>query len=206
VRLQVAESARITHAGRRVTELDLAADTTGEPTILDLGDLQFFVIERGGRFGLRIRDRNHPARFDFPGIDRFPVDPAWRLTARLETFEPPRTIKIPNVLGQLTPRESPGAAVFEVAGVTYRLDALAGPEGKLYLIFADQTSGRESYGGGRFLYSEPVAEDGTVVLDFNKAYNPPCAFTDYATCPLPPRQNKLAVRIEAGEKTFGRDH
>ena len=206
LRLQVAESAPITQAGRRVSELELAADTTGEPTVLDLGDLQFYVIERGGRFGLRVRDRNHPARFDFPGIDRFPVDPAWRLTGKLETFEPARTLEIPNVLGQLTPQESPGAAVFEIAGEIHRLDALAGPEGTLYLIFADQTSGRETYGGGRFLYSEPVAEDGTVVLDFNKAYNPPCAFTDYATCPLPPRQNKLAVPIEAGEKTFDRDH
>lgn len=205
VRLRVAEGA-ITRDGEPVTKLDLTADTTGQPTVLDMGDLQFFIIERGGRFGLRVRDRNHPARFSFSGIDRFPTDLSWRLTGRLETFDPPRTVKIPNVLGQISQQPSPGSVSFEIDGATYSIDALPGPDGSLYLIFADQTSGRETYGGGRFLYSEPVVEDGSVVLDFNKAYNPPCAFTDYATCPLPPRQNKLAVRIEAGEKSFGKGH
>ena len=206
VHLRVAGGTVIVHEAEPVTDLDLAVDTTGHPTILDLGDLQFYVIERAGRFGLRIRDRQHPARFEFSGIEAFPIDPQWRLTGRLETHDPPRTIKIPNVLGQVTPQPSPGTAVFEVAGAEYHLDALAGPNDTLYLIFADQTSGRDTYGGGRFLYSEPVAADGSVVLDFNKAYNPPCAFTDYATCPLPPRQNKLSVRIDAGEKSYGRQH
>lgn len=205
VHLQVAENVSISREGEAVVALDLAVDTSGSPTILDMGDLQFFVIERSERFGLRVRDRNHPARFDFPGIEIFPIEPDWRIAGRLETYDPPRTIPIPNVLGQVNRQESPGTAVFDIAGQSYRLDALPGPDGSLYLIFADQTSGRETYGGGRFLYSEPVQADGSVIIDFNKAYNPPCAFTDYATCPLPPRQNKLQVRIDAGEKKYG-DH
>jgi len=204
IHLEVAAGVAITHEGMRISALDLAVDTSGSPTILDLGDLQFYVIERSGRYGLRVRDRNHPARFGFPGIEAFPIDARWRITGRLEAYDPPRTIPIPDVLGQVNHLESPGTTVFDIRNQSYRLDALPGPDGSLYLIFADQTSGRETYGGGRFLYSEPVAEDGSVVLDFNKSYNPPCAFTDYATCPLPPRQNKLPVRIEAGEKNYGR--
>jgi len=206
IHLEVAAGVFITQEGAPLSAVDLAVDTSGNPTILDLGDLQFYVIERSGRYGLRVRDRNHPARFDFPGIETFPIDLKWRIAGHLETYDPPRTIPIPNVLGQVNHQESPGTAVFEVAGQSYRLDALPGPNGSLYLIFADGTSGRESYGGGRFLYSEPVAADGAVILDFNKAYNPPCAFTDYATCPLPPRQNKLSVPIDAGEKNYGRHH
>lgn len=206
VHLEVVEDVEILHNENPVSSLDLAVDSSGSPTILDLGDLQFYVIERSGRYGLRVRDRNHPARFDFPGIEIFPIDPRWRITGHLETYDPPRTIPIPNVLGQVSNQDSPGTAVFDIAGQSYRLEALQGPDGSLYLIFGDQTSGRETYGGGRFLYSEPVREDGSVILDFNKAHNPPCAFTDYATCPLPPRQNKLLVRIEAGEKNYGRHH
>ena len=204
VHLTVAPGAPLTYEGDPVSDLDLAVDTSGDPTVLDLGDLQFYVIERSGRFGVRARDRYHPARFDFPGIEKFPTRPEWRIVGRLETHDPPRTIPIPNVLGQINDLKSPGTAVFDVDGQSYRLEALQASRGRLYLIFADQTSGRETYGGGRFLYSEPVAEDGSVVLDFNKSYNPPCAFTDFATCPLPPRQNKLATRIEAGERKYGR--
>jgi len=203
IRLEVARDVVITQDGNPISTLDLAPDTSGDPTVLDLGDLQFFVIERSGRYGLRVRDRQHPARFDFPGIETFPIQEDWRITGRLETYDPRRTIPIPNVLGTVNNLESPGTTVFDIDGQQYRLDALQGGNNTLYLIFADETSGRETYGGGRFLYSEPVADDGTVVLDFNKAYNPPCAFTDYATCPLPPRQNKLKVRIEAGEKNYG---
>jgi len=206
VHLQVDESTNITHEGRTVSSMTLAVDTTGQPTILDLGDLQFFVIERSGKYGLRVRDRHHPARFSFPGVEMFPIDFDWRINGRLATHDPPRTIPIPNVLGQVNHQESPGTAIFKVEGHSYSIEALAGSRGRLYLIFADQTSGRETYGGGRFLYSEPVADNGTVVIDFNKAYNPPCAFTDYATCPLPPRQNKLPIRIDAGEKSYGEDH
>ncbi len=201
--LRVTPGVELTHGGQPVTEMDLGVDTSGAPTVLDLGDLQFHVIERAGRFGVRARDRQHPARFEFPGIEIFPIDPDWRITGRLETHDPPRTIPIPNVLGQVNDLESPGTAVFEIEDRSYALEALQGSGERLYLIFADQTSGPETYGGGRFLYSEPVATDGSVVLDFNKAHNPPCAFTDFATCPLPPRQNKLEVRIEAGEKKYG---
>ena len=192
----------VTLEGEPVTSLELAVDTSGSPTVLDLGDLQFYVIERSGRFGLRVRDRKHPARFDFSGIEIFPIDPVWRITGQLESHDPPRSLPVPNVLGQVNELASPGTVIFELAGGSHRLSALPGPDGALYLIFTDRTSGRETYGGGRFLYTDAVEEDGSVVLDFNKAHNPPCAFTDYATCPLPPRVNKLQVRIEAGEKSF----
>jgi uncharacterized protein (DUF1684 family) len=206
IHLQVAEDVMITHDGAPVSALDLAVDASGKPTILDLGDLRFFVIERSARYGLRVRDRQHPARFDFSDIEIFPIEERWRVTGRLETYDPPRTLAIVNVLGDVNERESPGTVVFDIGGRTCRLDAQQGPNGSLFLIFSDQTSGRETYGGGRYLYSEPVSDDGTVVLDFNKAYNPPCAVTDFATCPLPPRQNKLPVRIDAGEKDYRRHH
>ena len=205
VELVAAPGADLSRDGRAVTRMTMLPDTSGEPTILDIGDLQFFVIERGDRLGLRVRDRQSPRRFDFPGIERFPVDPRWRIEGTLERHDPPQTIPIPNVLGTVAQEPSPGTLVFDFDGHTYRIDALPASDDRLYLIFADATSGRETYGGGRFLYSDPVQPDGSVVADFNKAYNPPCAFTDFATCPLPPRQNKLAVRIEAGEKKYG-DH
>lgn len=204
--LRVAPGVEVHHRGRAVTAIELRSDSEGDPTILEFGDLSLWVIRRGERFAARVRDRSHPARFQFRGIDTFPTAPEWRIEARLEAYRPPRAIPIPTVLGTVDEQPSPGAVVFEVAGRQRRLDALEGAEGRLFLVFADETSGRESYGGGRFLDSEPVQPDGSVVLDFNKAYNPPCAFTDYATCPLPPRQNRLGVRVEAGEKIYQRPH
>ncbi len=120
----------ITHEGMRISAFDLAVDTSGSPTILDLGDLQFYVIERSGRYGLRVRDRNHPARFGFPGIETFPIDARWRITGRLEAYDPPRTIPIPDVLGQVNHLESPGTTVFDIRNQSYRLDALPGPDGE----------------------------------------------------------------------------
>jgi uncharacterized protein (DUF1684 family) len=205
--LEVAAAVEVTQNGKPVQSLDLQPDVSGEPTILDLGDLRFNVIEREGRYAIRLRDRQHPARFDFPGIESYPIDPEWRVEARFEVHDPPKKIPIPNVLGTVNQETSWGAVVFEVDGETQRVDALAEPGAKrLFLIFGDQTTGRETYGGGRYLYADAPDSEGKVVVDFNKAYNPPCAFTDFATCPLPPRQNRLVVRIEAGEKKFGRPH
>ncbi len=205
--LEVAPAVEVTRNGEPVQSLDLQPDVSGEPTILDLGDLRFHVIERAGRYAIRLRDRQHPSRFDFPGIESYPVDPELRVEARFEVHDPPKKIPIPNVLGTVDQESSWGAVVFEVDGETLRLDALAEPGAKrLFLIFGDQTTGRETYGGGRYLYADAPDSEGKVVVDFNKAYNPPCAFTDFATCPLPPRQNRLVIRIEAGEKKFGRPH
>lgn len=206
VTLAAAPSAGITRGGAPVTSLALVPDTAGEPTTLELGSLRFHVVERGGRLGVRVRDRKSPALAAFHGVDSFPSDPSWRVEARFERYDPPKPVPVPNVLGQVEEQPSPGAVVFERDGKTHSLDALPGGEdGSLFLIFADATNGDETYGAGRFLAAGPP-RDGRVVVDFNRAYNPPCAFTAFATCPLPPRQNRLALRVEAGEKAFGSHH
>ncbi len=186
---------------------ELRPDTTGSPDVLALGRLSLHVIERGGRLGIRLKDLESPLRQAFTGLTWFAVSERYRVKARFLPYHPPRTLKVQNVLGIATPMPSPGRAEFTIGGRTVHLDGvLEEPDAKeLFFIFRDRTSGRETYGAGRFLYSE-LPKNGHVFLDFNKAYNPPCAFTPYATCPLPPLQNRLPVRIEAGEKTYGHGH
>ncbi|HEY7332126.1 MAG TPA: DUF1684 domain-containing protein [Candidatus Limnocylindria bacterium] len=180
---------------------ELAPDVTGEPTMLDLGTLRMHVIRRGDRFGLRVRDHASPALAAFRGMKHFPIDPAWRVSGRLEPAPAGTTLEVVDVIGVVTREPSPGAFAFERDGREWRIQALpGGDKGSLWLVFADATNGRTTYGGGRFLYTDPVADDGNVVADFNLAYNPPCVFTPYATCPLPPAPNRLALSIEAGER------
>ncbi len=181
--------------------MELKSDETGEPTLLHLGSLTFHVIKRGERLGVRVKDKENPARIKFPGLQYFPIDPKWRVTAKFVPYNPPKKIPILNVLGMLQDEPSPGTLEFQVNGKTYRIDPITEQgSDELFLIFADQTTGKETYGAGRYLYTPQAGPDGKVLIDFNKAYSPPCAFTAYATCPLPPPGNKLAVRIEAGEK------
>ena len=188
------------HEGRPVDDLPLVDDREGLQTVLELGSLRLCLIERGGRLALRTWDLDAPARRDFAGVDHWPVDPAWRLEARFEPT-PGRTLAVPDVLGTIEDGESPGDVAFEVDGATHRLQALpGGPTGELWLVFGDATNGHETYGGGRFLYTASPADDGSVVVDFNRAYNPPCVFSPYATCPLPWPANVLPIRVEAGER------
>jgi uncharacterized protein (DUF1684 family) len=201
VELRAAPGAEITSDGKPVTNLALASDAGGKPTILEMGSLSFFVIQRGDRIGVRVKDKKSEALAAFHGLDTWPIQPAWRIDARFEPYNPPKPVQIPNILGQVIDDASPGAIVFDWQGKTYRLDALGSTEEGLSLIFGDETNGRETYGAGRFLETGPP-RDGKVVIDFNLAYNPPCAFTAFATCPLPPAQNKLALRVEAGEKKY----
>jgi uncharacterized protein (DUF1684 family) len=190
------------HGGEPVNGLPLESDAHGEPTMLELGDLRFCLIERGGRPAIRTWNLAAEARSAFSGIDHWPVDPAWRLAARFEPV-PDRTIGVPDVLGFVDEQRSPGDVAFEVGSVTHRLQGLrGGPNGELWLVFADATNGHETYGGGRFLYTGAPDADGTVVVDFNRAYNPPCVFSPFATCPLPWEANRLPIRIEAGERMF----
>lgn len=191
--------------GKPVTERSLEPDAKGQPVVLHLGSLSFFVILRGDRVGVRVKDSQSPALAAFRGLASFPVDPSWRVVARFEHHPQPKTIPITNVLGMTDNEPSPGTVVFEQGGKTYSLDALDNGDGTLMLVFADPTNGRETYGAGRFLDTDPP-QDGKVVVDFNKAYNPPCAFTAFATCPLPPRQNRLPVAVNAGEKKYGEGH
>jgi uncharacterized protein (DUF1684 family) len=181
----------------------LETDLSGEPTILRFGPIHAHVIERSGRFALRVRDREHVALASFAGMEHFPIDPGWRLVARFEAAPAGTRLEIMDVTGTMVAEEIPGAVTFDRDGSEWRIQALpGGGDGSLWLIFADGTSGRTTYGGGRFLYTEPVGADGSVVVDFNLAYNPPCVFSSFATCPLPPSVNRLALPIEAGERGY----
>jgi uncharacterized protein (DUF1684 family) len=197
----------VTHAGKPVATIDLVSDAQAAPTVLSVGSLQFFVIERVNRLGVRVRDTQHPARMQFKGLDYFPVSASWATEARFEPYVPARHIPIVNILGMTEQMAAPGALVFSKNGREWRLDAVLEEPGatELFILFADATSGRETYGAGRFIYV-PLPVNGKVPLDFNKAYNPPCAFNDFATCPLPPQQNRLQLRVEAGEKKYMGGH
>ncbi|HQF41911.1 MAG TPA: DUF1684 domain-containing protein [Ignavibacteriaceae bacterium] len=189
-----------------VKEIVLIGDEKKDMTVLQIGSVKFNLIIRDTLYGIRFRDLNSDLVKNFKGIERFPIDQSWDIKAKFEEYNPPKEIMVPNVLGQIDKEKSPGAVVFERDGQTYRIDAVDEGGDKLFLIIADQTSGDETYGGGRFMYVNKPDSTGTIDLDFNKAYNPPCVFTKYATCPLPPLQNYLKLRIEAGEKVYGEGH
>jgi uncharacterized protein (DUF1684 family) len=204
VKIEARPDSGITSEGKPVTSLDLKSDADGKPTVLKLGTLTFHVIKRGERIGVRVKDSASPERTNFRGLEYFPTDERWRVEARFEPYNPPKTIPIVNVLNMEEDNPSPGAIVFDIDGKTYRLDALTEEgEEQFFIIFADTTSSHETYGAGRYLYAGPPDSTGRLLIDFNKAYSPPCAFTKYATCPLPPDQNRLPLRVEAGEKFAG---
>lgn len=204
--IEASPDAGVMHEGAPVTELELVPDTSEGTTVLTLGSLTFFPISRGDRYALRVKDSEADAIRSFTEIERYPVDEAWRVEGRWIPYDPPRETMIANIVGIEEPTQIIGAVEFEIAGKTFRLEPLAdSTEEDLFLIFADQTSGTETYGAGRYLYTDPPDETGKVIVDFNKAYNPPCVFTAHATCPLPPPQNRLDVAITAGEKMYG-DH
>ena len=204
VTLEAAPDSGIKSEGQPVNTLELKSDEDGAPTMLELGSLSFHIVKRGERLGLRVKDRENPARAAFKGTDYYPADRKWVINARFEPYDPPKRVPILNVLGMETEETAPGALAFEVDGRPYRLQALKEKgEEQLFIIFADQTSGKETYGAGRYLYADPPGADGRVTLDFNRAYSPPCAFTKYATCPLPPAENRLPLRVEAGERYLG---
>ncbi|MDT3695449.1 MAG: DUF1684 domain-containing protein [Ignavibacterium sp.] len=197
---------KVLHNNNPVKEVIMIDDQRKDMTILQIGSIKFNLIIRDTLYGIRARDLNSELVKNFNGVERFPIDQSWNIQAKFEAYIPPREIMVPNVLGQIDKEKSPGAVVFDRDGKTYRIDAVDEGGDKLFLIIADQTSGDETYGGGRFLYVNKPDSTGTINLDFNKAYNPPCVFTKYATCPLPPLQNYLKLRIEAGEKVYGEGH
>ncbi|HLJ73163.1 MAG TPA: DUF1684 domain-containing protein [Thermoanaerobaculia bacterium] len=180
------------------------------PTVIRNGSVDYQAIKRVDngvdKFGIRVKDTQSEARKDFKGLDYFPTNPAYRVEARFELYNPPHKITITNVLGMTSDETSPGALVFTLQGKTFRLDPIwdmSDPEPRdLFIIFRDQTSGRETYAAARYLYAKPPGKDGRTIVDFNKSYNPPCVFTHFATCPLPPQQNRLPIRVEAGEKKY----
>jgi Uncharacterized conserved protein len=180
----------------------------GTPTTVSFGTASFYVIDRDGRKGLRLKDSDAPSRKHFLGIDSFPIDPSWRIEATWVPATPGETLEMGTVIGTIDKYPVPGRLEFHRDGKRFEiLPVIEVPGDKQYfVVFADRTSGKETYGAARFLYVDPP-KDGKVVLDFNKAYNPPCAFTPFATCPLAPPENRLDLRVTAGEKNYrGSNH
>lgn len=209
------DGALITADGKPVQgEVRLEPEGKGGGTKLsyDEGKGQITAIKRGQRLALRVRHADAPARRHFGGLDFFPAEQSWRVQARFVPHPAGRTLPIVNVLGEVADTPNPGYVVFEKQGREWRLEALGDPTKSLNLMFQDQTTNRQTYGVGRYLRTDAVAADGTVTLDFNRAYNPPCAYTDFATCPLPPPENRLAqqdgdrqrvrLAVLAGEKKY----
>ena len=197
------EGARVTADGTPVQgEVRVTPEGAGGGTKLayDEGKGQITVIRRGPRVALRVRHADAPARLQFSGLDFFPPDARWRVQARFVPHPAGKTLPIVNVLGEVADTPNPGYVLFKQDGRPWRLEALGDPAKSLNLMFQDQTTGRQTYGVGRYLRTGPVAADGTVALDFNRAYNPPCAYTDFATCPLPPPENRLAVDDGRGQR------
>jgi uncharacterized protein (DUF1684 family) len=173
-----------------------------DPTVVGFnkGDASFIVIKRGDRHALRVRDALAPNRSHFAGIDYFDIDPGFRLQAKFTAHPPGSKLEITNVLGMVEAMDNPGTVTFSKDGKPYTLEAVDEGDHQLFLMYADRTSGHQSYPAARFLYAEYPDAQGNTVVDFNKGYSPPCAFTDYATCPLPPASNRLDLAITAGEK------
>ena len=180
----------------------LVPDSQGTATVVGFnkGDASFILIERAGRYGLRVRNAFARTRTAFPGLDYFDINPDMRIVAKFEPHPPGQTVEIVNVLGMIEQMANPGTLSFEKDGKSFRMQAVDEGDGRLFFTFADRTSGHETYAASRMVYADPAGSDGTTVLDFNKAYNPPCAFTAYSTCPMPLPDNRLDLRVEAGEK------
>ena len=202
------EGAGVEINGEPLSEATLKTDADGRPDVITAGRIQFYIIDRDGRLGARGKDPDAPTRTAFQGIDYFPTDPAFKVDATFEPYDEAREVSIPTVLGTDTTMLAFGVLHFSIDGQNLTLEPYAGSaeDESLFLIFRDQTSGESSYGAGRFLSADAPGEDGMTILDFNLAVNPPCAFTPYATCPLPPPQNILEARIEAGEMYSGSAH
>lgn len=183
--------------------VSLVADTAGPPTVVGFnkGDASFILIERAGRYGLRVRSALARTRTGFPGLDYFDINPQMRFVAKFTPHPPGKTVEIINVLGMVEPMPNPGTLTFTTAeGKEITMEAVDEGDGQLFFTFADRTSGHESYAASRMVYAAPAGADGTTVLDFNMAYNPPCAFTDFSTCPMPLPENRIDLAVTAGEK------
>jgi uncharacterized protein (DUF1684 family) len=198
---QSAPGIQATVNGKPAASAVLKSDESGVPDLLRVNDLTMFVIKRGSRSGIRLKDKNNKARKAFTGLKYFPVNEHFRVTAKFVPYDAPKMIPIPNILGETEEDASPGYVEFSLDGHQCRLDPITEGD-SLFFIFKDLTSGKETYPPARFLFTAKP-RNGEVILDFNKAVNPPCAFTPFATCPLPPRQNYLPLRVEAGELRYG---
>jgi uncharacterized protein len=182
--------------------VSMVPDSQGEPTKISFnnGDASIVLIERSGRFALRVRNSMAQTRMQFPGLEYFDIDPAFKVKAQFAAHPAGQKIDIVNILGLTEQMDNPGTLTFELGGQSFTAEAIDEGDGQYFIVFADRTSGKESYAAARFVYAAPAGAEGFTEIDFNKAYNPPCAFTTYSTCPLPPAGNRFNVEIRAGEK------
>jgi len=204
-KLNVIENVNVAIDNGSVKEALLQNDLSGNPTIMTCGYYRWNIIKRESKYGIRLRDLNSPLVKNFPGIDIYPADKSWKIEASFIKFPEPRKIMVPTILGTMEENKVIGNLTYTKDGNKYSLVPILEGD-SFFLIFADETNGEETYGAGRFLYTTLPDSNGKVILDFNKAYNPPCAFTKYATCPLPPKENYLHLKVTAGEKKFGHGH
>lgn len=210
MRLVLTEGSDATIDGKAMHDAPLIDDmhVTGKatPTTVAFGTADFYVIDRDGRKALRVKDSQATTRQHFVGLDYFPIDPGWRIVADWVPYAPPHKLQIGSEIGTIDTVDVPGKAVFQHDGHSYQLlPYQEEPGGELFFVMADRTSGKETYGASRFLYAA-LPMNGKVVLDFNQLYNPPCAFTPFATCPLAPPENRLDLRVTAGEKKYRGGH
>ena len=203
VSLTLADGVDALIGGKRVRKAELkASDGAVKATVVTFGTASFFVMKPSGRVAIRVKDNASAARRNFSGFDYFPIDKKWRVEARWEAFERSRMMPFTDVQGLTGPMLIPGKAVFEWEGKRYELLPIdEGRDRPLFFVISDATSGKETYGACRFIYTE-WPKDGKVILDFNRAENPPCAFTSFAMCPLPPKQKRFPFAVTAGEKTY----
>jgi uncharacterized protein len=191
--------------GKTVSQITLLDDISENPTILQSNSLKWYIIKRPKGFAIRLRDLNAKLVKEFKGIERFPINEDWKLQAKFVKYTLPKKMEIPDITGVVGEEISPGKVTFLKDGKQFSLDAI--DEGdKLWFIFADETCGDETYGAGRYLYADKPDSLGNITIDFNLAYNPPCAFTKFATCPFPPEENYMKLKITAGEKMWGGHH
>lgn len=204
VRVEISPKVDVRNKEEKVHQSEIFNSKSEEPIVLSHQSLRWFIIQRGEQYLVRLRDLESPNVTYFKGIETFLINKSWRVEATLEPAEPGFQLSVVDVIGTQSMQDSPGAFVFEIEGKKYRLyPTNAGDE--LFFVFGDATNGDTTYGAGRFLYAAQPDEHGKTILDFNKAYNPPCAFTAFATCPLPNELNVLPIEINAGEKNYG-DH
>lgn len=201
--------AALTVGGKPLTgKIRFQSDVDPQPTLIGFDDGKgvLSLIHRGDRYALRVKHADAPSRTGFAGLDYWPIDPSWRIQARYVPNNVGKTIPIVDIVGISSEQPNAGAIEFERDGKTYRLEAIGEPGRPMFVVFADRTSGHGSYSAGRFLDLEAPDASGHVVVDFNRAINPPCAFTPFATCPLPPPENRIDLAVSAGEKAYKAAH
>ncbi|MFS8465874.1 DUF1684 domain-containing protein [Xanthomonas campestris pv. raphani] len=202
-------SAALTVGGKPLTgKIRFQSDVDPQPTLIGFDDGKgvLSLIHRGDRYALRVKHADAPSRTGFAGLEYWPIDPSWRIQARYVPNNVGKTIPIVDIVGISSEQPNAGAIEFERDGKTYRLEAIGEPGRPMFVVFADRTSGHGSYSAGRFLDLEAPDASGHVVVDFNRAINPPCAFTPFATCPLPPPENRIDLAVSAGEKAYKAAH